>query len=150
MTRFSDRLIALFLFLTAVGLFIVSASFPDPGQDADPGTAALPRIISVGLAVLAVLLFIRAEPTLIAPPREARFRSGAMVLATIAYALLLSPLGFVLATVAFMVAALYLMGVRKPIPLVAMPIALALLVYVLFTAALSVYLPQGLLEGIIS
>lgn len=149
MTRFSDRLIAVLLFLTAVGLFVVSASFPDPGQDADPGTAALPRIIAVGLAVLAVLLFIRAEPTLIAPPPEARVRSGVMVLATIAYALLLNPLGFVIATVAFMIVALYLMGVRNPVPIVAMPVVLALLVYFLFTAALSVYLPQGILEGVI-
>lgn len=144
-----DRGIAIATFALGLTLLLLALRFPEPGQPEDPGTAALPQIIGVGLLLLGVLLFSNTERTLLTPAPGSRLRTGLMVVASIGYTLLLTPLGFVIATLLFMVLGLLIMGVRSPIRLTLVPILVTLAVYYLFTAALGVYLPSGAIEGVL-
>lgn len=145
----SDRIIAVATLALAVTLLIFAFGFPEPGQPEDPGTAALPQLIGFALLVLGVMLLFNAERNVIAPELGSRLRTVLMVGAGIGYALALDPLGFVLSTVVFMVVGMLIMGIRSVVRLVAVPLIVAVSVYYLFTAALGVYLPSGLIEGVL-
>lgn len=148
-SRLSDRIIAIATLALAVTLLVLSWAFPDPGQPEDPGTAALPRLIGVSLLILGIVLFLHAERRIIAPEPGSRLRTAVMVAVGIGYALAIEPFGFVLATLAFMVLALLIMGLRSPLRVAGVPIVVTLGVHYLFTAALGVYLPAGLIEGVL-
>lgn len=148
-SRLGDRVIALVTLALGVTLLVLAFRFPAPGQSEDPGTAALPQIIGFALLLLAVLLFFNTERTLLTPERGSRLRTVLMVGAGIGYTLVLDPLGFVAATLVFMVLGLLIMGVRSPIRLIGVPILVTVAVYYLFTAVLGVYLPSGFIEGVL-
>lgn len=145
----SDRIIAVITLVMAATLLILAFSFPEPGQPEDPGTAALPQLIGFALLVLGVMLFFNAERNVIAPERGSRLRTTLMVVAGVVYTLALTALGFMLSTLIFMVLGLLIMGIRSPLRLIAVPIAVSVAVYYLFTAALGVYLPSGIIEGML-
>jgi putative tricarboxylic transport membrane protein len=65
--------------------------------------------------------------------------------ATVAYALVLSPLGFVLATSLFLTAAMFLLGRRKWGSTVAIGVGFSAVVYGLFAYVLNVPLARGIL-----
>jgi putative tricarboxylic transport membrane protein len=144
-----DRVVAIAVMVVGIALFIYALGFPQPGQPEDPGTAALPLLISGFLVVLGVMLLFNAELGLFLPEPGTRLRTALMVVAGVVYTFLLTALGFVLATLGFMVAGLLIMGIRSPLRLVLVPIAVTLAVYYLFTAALGVYLPSGAIEGML-
>lgn len=146
-TTRGDRVIAVVMILISVGLLTLALGFPEPGQPEDPGTTALPRLIGACLLVLSVLLLLRPESTVILPAAGARLRTVLMGAAGIVYLLLLEPVGFITSTVLFMVAGMLIMGVRSLLRLIVVPLILGFSVYYLFTAALGVYLPPGLIEG---
>lgn len=144
-----DRIIAVIILLLGVALLVLAAGFPEPGQPEDAGTAALPRLIGFALAGLGVLLLFNAEKNTFLPEKGARLRTVLIVVAGIAYTYAMTPLGFMLSTLVFMVVGLLIMGIRSPLRLVLVPVAVAVVVvYYLFTAALGVYLPDGIIEGI--
>jgi putative tricarboxylic transport membrane protein len=68
----------------------------------------------------------------------------AVLAALIAYALLLQPLGYVVATALFFPPVARLLGSRSPLRDVLVGVALALLLFVAFTEFLGVDLPPGL------
>lgn len=144
-----DRVVASAIMVIGIALFIYALGFPRPGQPEDPGTAALPLLISGFLVVLGVMLLFNAEFGLFLPEPGTRLRTALMVVAGVIYTFLLTSLGFLLATLSFMVAGLLIMGIRSPLRLVVVPIAVSLAVYYLFTAALGVYLPSGAIEGML-
>lgn len=147
-TKLGDRIIAAVSVVLALILLYLAFGFPDPGQPEDPGTAALPQLIGFGLLALGIMLFFNAEKNIFLPENGARTRTALIVVAGIAYALALTPLGFLLSTLIFMVAGLLIMGVRSALRLVLVPLAVSIGVYYLFTGALGVYLPSGIIEGI--
>jgi putative tricarboxylic transport membrane protein len=65
------------------------------------------------------------------------------------YAVLLGPLGYILATAAFLPLSARIIGSRKPRRDVLVGIALGLVVYFGFTQVLGVRLPPGVLEPIL-
>lgn len=148
-TVLGDRIIAVFTTGLGITLLTLAFSFPEPGQPEDPGTAALPQLIGFALTALGILLLFNSEPNVFAPDKGVRARTALIVIASVSYTLLLTPLGFMLSTLIFMVAGLLVMGIRSPLKLVLVPIAVAIIVYYLFTAALGVYLPSGAIEGIL-
>ncbi|MGP9724269.1 tripartite tricarboxylate transporter TctB family protein [Corynebacterium sp. AOP40-9SA-29] len=143
-----DRIIAVIALIIGVALLILAAGFPEPGQPEDPGTAALPRLIGFALAGLGVLLLFNSEKNTFLPEKGARLRTVLIVAAGIAYTYAMTPLGFMLSTLVFMVVGLLIMGIRSPLRLVLVPVGVSVIVYYLFTAALGVYLPDGIIEGI--
>lgn len=64
---------------------------------------------------------------------------------TLLYALLLSPLGYLLATSLFLAGVMWLLGVRPPGKLLAIAVGFALVTYALFAYLLGVPLSRGIL-----
>jgi putative tricarboxylic transport membrane protein len=65
------------------------------------------------------------------------------------YAAVLKPLGYIVSTVIFLVGALILADVRRPLSLVLMPVGLAVVLFYVFYELLRVSLPRGVIEGLL-
>ena len=72
------------------------------------------------------------------------------MLITVAFIVGIRWLGLTLALFLALGAALYLMGVRKPAPLLLVPLAVAASAYLLFIAALDTDLPRGPVEQLLA
>lgn len=142
-----DRVVAVFTTGLGIVMLILAFGFPEPGQPEDPGTAALPQLIGFALTALGIMLLFNSEVNTFLPEVGARARTGLIIIASMSYTLVLTPMGFMLSTLLFMVAGLLIMGIRSPIRLILVPIGVSVVVYYLFTAALGVYLPSGIIEG---
>ncbi|MDR7304412.1 tripartite tricarboxylate transporter TctB family protein [Haloactinomyces albus] len=147
--RTGDMVIAGLLLVLAVTMYVITLGFPAPGQSADPGTAAFPRLIAILLAVLSVILLVRPARVSLLPPKHELARVAGVLVLAVAYAWLFKPLGFILATVLFMVGALLLAGVRRPLRLTLGAVGVAAAMYFLFSVLLEVYLPEGIIEGVL-
>jgi putative tricarboxylic transport membrane protein len=91
-----DRLLAVVLVALAAGAIWHAWSLVVPFA-ADPvGPSAFPIAIALLLGISAVLIGLR--PTTVWPMAEKRLPGPVAVLAMLAYALLLQPLGFIIAT----------------------------------------------------
>lgn len=144
-----DRIIAAIVIVLGAVILFLAFGFPAPGQPEDPGTAALPRLIGGALVVLGIMLLFNSEKNIFLPEPGTRTRTGLIIVAGIAYVFALTPLGFMLSSLIFMVLALLIMGIRSILRLVLVPIIVSVAVYYLFTDALGVYLPSGIIEGIL-
>lgn len=147
--KIADRMIAVVVILIAAALLLFTLTFPAPVQPEDPGTSVLPRLVGGALVVLGVALFFRPETATVAPPSGTRGRMAAVVVATAALVMVVVPLGFPITMALFLAFALWLMGVRKVVGLVLYPIVASAVLYFLFADLLDVYLPAGILEGVI-
>ena len=83
-------------------------------------------------------------------PREALARRAGLVLLTIVFIVALPWLGLTLSLFLGLAAALYLMGVRRWMPLACVPLAVAASAYLLFIAALNSDFPHGPVENAIA
>lgn len=149
-----DIAAALLLLVFAVSMFVLTLGFPPPGQPNDPGTVALPRIVAVGLTVLAVLLLIRARGGEPLPRGRAALRVAGIMVLAVAYAAVLEPIGFILASTLFLLGAMLLagarhVGARQILYLVVVSPGLSLALFYLFYRLLQVSLPRGILEGLL-
>jgi hypothetical protein len=79
-------------------------------------------------------------------PREALARRAGLVLLTVVFIAAMPWLGLTLSLFLGLAAALYLMGVRKWLPLACVPLAVAASAYLLFIAALNSDFPHGPVE----
>jgi hypothetical protein len=77
-------------------------------------------------------------------------RAFSVMAATIAYIALLSPLGYLLSTAAFIAGASHLMRARGIGRLVVYPAAFSIVTYALFDSILNVRLPAGVLKPLLS
>lgn len=157
------------LVATMAGAFLLweaLAAVDDGGLTVD-GPRLAPIIVSTGWLVLSVGYLGAAVVSVprnhvptqragVAPDRTVpgtsndemeihRFRPAALVAVMVAYAMLLEPAGFVLATVAFFVAAAWLLGSRRAVRDIAVAVGLSLATYLAFTRVLEIHLPEGLL-----
>lgn len=129
---------------------MLTLSFPAPAQPIDPGPAAFPRLIVGGVAILALLQLLepgKGEEEL--PRGRQALKVGGVLVLLLVYAAVLKPLGFIVSTVIFLVGALILAGVRRPLPLVLMPVGLAVVLFYVFYELLRVSLPRGVIEGLL-
>ena len=139
----------LLLAFAAAG-FVLTLGFPSPAQPIDPGPAAFPRLIFGGVAILAMLQLLepgKGEEPL--PRGRQALKVGGVLVLLLVYAAVLKPLGFIVSTVIFLVGALILAGVRRPLPLVLMPVGLAVVLFYVFYELLRVSLPRGVIEGLL-
>ncbi|MGP3927826.1 tripartite tricarboxylate transporter TctB family protein [Streptomyces sp. 8N616] len=95
-----------------------------------------------GRAVTATAAATSSAATAALPPAR---RLALLVAVLAGYAFALAPLGYVLATAAFWVAAARILGSRQWRRDVAVAIALSLTAYLFFTQVLSIRLPEGVL-----
>jgi len=147
--------------LLALGIFVlVDATRIDiPLAASNVGPRTFPYITgailtaSAAIVVIDILRGRSAEPEegeLVDPHARFNWRKvGLLVASVVAFAVLLVPAGYVVAnTVAFFGVA-FALGARRYIRAVVGSILLSLLVYVAFTRGLGIYLPPGVLEGIL-
>ena len=143
--------------LLGIGVVALVATFAVPGGQ-DPwaltGPRLFPLIAAIALIVLSLAFLAR---TFVAPDRElaafaareaadTEWRVPVLVgIALIAYAELMEPVGYLLSSAVFFPAVARILGSRALVRDVIAGAALSLGVYTLFTQALAVPLPIGIL-----
>lgn len=147
-TKLGDRVSAGLLLAFAIGVFAYTFTFPAPVQDLDPGVTAFPRMVSVLIGVLALVLLLRPREGEPLPRGWAAIRVVVTVLLLCVYAVVLDSLGFVITTVLFLLAELLLIGVRRPILLALVPLGVGVGLFYLFRVFLEVPLPVSGLGGL--
>jgi putative tricarboxylic transport membrane protein len=147
--RTGNRVFAVLLLILAVGMFAATLGFPPPGQADDPGTATFPRMLAGALLALAVLQFLRPGEMEDLPRGGAAIRVSAIVALLLVYAVVLEPLGFMLATMLFLAVALVLAGARSLLSLTLIPVGVSFALFYVFNQLLSVSLPRAFLEGLL-
>ena len=106
------------------------------------------QLVRVGVQVVRGNATLRLER--LWEPREALPKRVGLVLITVAFIVAIRWVGLTLALFLALVAALYLMGVRKPSHLALVPLGVAAAAYGLFIAALDSDLPRGPVEQLLA
>lgn len=126
------------------------------GGLAPDSPGVLPLVVSLGLVVFgAVFLFnafFRPDPALLeavaADGERTDWRKfGLLLAALVVYALLLAPVGYILATTLFFVGAARVMGSRRPVRDAVIGLVFSVTIYFGFTELLGVRLPAGIFPG---
>jgi putative tricarboxylic transport membrane protein len=140
----SDRLAGLALLLLAVAYGVTASGFQS--SFGDPlGPAMFPLVLAIPLGLLSLYLIVRPDPE----PEWARGRillkQALALIAFVAYAYLLEPLGFIVASVLAVAALGWLLGARLWQSASA-GLAIALVLFLLFNNLLGLPLPAGVLR----
>lgn len=160
--RFSPRTLGVTIGLFAVGYLILAFNVPDYSAvevPVQPNT--LPRWLGLTLLILAVMLFFQHDPRTEETPDEADEQPGeqpgerlgrfddvrveVLVLlgSLAAYVLLFEPLGFILATAAYLAGSIWYLGYRRPLVVALIAIGVPFVLYASMTWGLGVVLPRG-------
>lgn len=102
------------------------------------------QLVRIAVAVATRRATLSTEP--LWAPREALGKRIGMVLVTIGFIATLKWLGLTLGLFAGMAASLWIMGVRKPVRIVAIALGVAASAYLLFILALDSKFPHGPVE----
>jgi putative tricarboxylic transport membrane protein len=143
-----DRIAAVILLALAVFVFAYSFTLPAPVQELDPGVAAFPRGLAVLIGLLALVPLLRPQPGEPLPRGIPAWRVIGTVVLLAGYAMILDIAGFVITTVMFVLVELLLLGVRRPVTLIVMPLGVGLGLFYLFRILLGVALPTSGLGGL--
>ena len=139
-----DRIGAVAMFLFGVFWAWVGSSYPMASRDGGPGAGVLPTALGVIIAALALASFFRPEVERIELPQLGRIL---VILGGLAgYALLLNPLGYVIATALLLGVLLIAFADRKQWWQPVAAIAISFGTYAIFRLILSVPLPPDPLE----
>lgn len=146
MTLNGDRLLGLFLFVIALAYGWASQQWPEPfGSHEVVGPDTFPMILAVALFLSSIALMYKPEANSIWPKGKTLLEIGYAIVALIAYAALMEPLGFILSTMGTVTFLAWRMGGSLKISaLVALCAAIG--VFLLFNNVLDLPLPLGLLE----
>lgn len=139
---------AVFLAFVAI-CFMASLQISNPSTSSDPGPGAYPQFVLALLAVCAVGVLLTPDDT--TPdnqPRNWRY-VVAVFGAILGYVILLATVGYILATLIFVTAMLFLAGERRPHVIAIYAVALPLALFYIFSGYLSIALPGGLIEELL-
>ena len=155
LTLTKDRALALALLLIVAVMWVESGSIAPPTSWQPYGSALFPRILLVVIGIFSLLILVRS--LLIKVPERAGtkqlinewFQSRRTILALFLlfglYAALLPVVGYIAATIGFLVASLaLLMGIntrRKWMINLTLSFTLAIVIFVVFRYGLNVWLP---------
>ena len=147
------RVVGAVLLAASVAILLGVFAIPGRGGYESSGPRFVPLIVAIGLIGLSAALLVR---TVVRPDVEMAERSaeeddvthwptpGLLLAAMVAYALLLEPLGYILATALFFVPVARLLGSRSPVRDVVVGLVLGVGLFTAFTQFLGVSLPAGL------
>jgi putative tricarboxylic transport membrane protein len=139
----SDRLAGLVLLALAVAYGVTASGFQ--AMIGDPlGPSVFPLVLAIPLGVFSLYLLFRPDPEPDWPRGRPLLKQVLAIVALVAYAWLMEPLGFVLSTLLAVVALACLLGARLWQAAVA-GAATAIVLFVLFNNFLSLPLPAGVL-----
>ena len=141
--------ISIVLLAVSVATFVAASALP-ASNDASIGPGSWPKVLAVLLGILSILLLIQSlgdksgrEAPFHAGPELKRVGVGILILA--AFCALLYFVGFMIAA-AFMIPAVMLLMGEKRIPVLAgVDVGVLVAVLVIFSVALKLPLPQGIL-----
>jgi len=146
MTGLGDRILGLGLLVLAVAYGWVAQQWPEPFGGAEGvGPETFPTILAVVLVAGSIYLMIKPDPDAEWPLGKSALELVVSVVVLLVYALLLEPLGFIIATTLAVGTLSWRMG-ATPTRAFVSGLLSAVLVFVLFNYGLSLSLPAGLLE----
>lgn len=146
MTGLGDRILGLGLLVLAVAYGWVAQQWPEPFGGAETvGPETFPTILSVVLVAGSLYLMIKPDPDAQWPLGKSALELVISVVVLVVYAMVLEPLGFIIATTLAVGTLSWRMG-AAPKRAFLTGLASAIVVFVLFNYGLSLSLPTGLLE----
>ena len=139
----SDRLTGLVLLALAVAYGVTASGYQ--AMIGDPlGPAVFPIVLSIPLGLLSVYLIVRPDPEPDWARGRALLKQVLALVAFVAYAYLLEPLGFLVSTFLAVVVLGWLLGARLR-QAAAAGVGIAVVLFVLFDTLLGLPLPAGVL-----
>jgi putative tricarboxylic transport membrane protein len=142
----SDRLTGLALLALAVAYGIAAGGYQ--AMIGDPlGPAVFPTALAVALGLLSLYLIVRPDAEPDWPRRRALLKQVLTLVAFVAYAYLLEPLGFLVSTFVAVAVLGWLLGARLW-QAGASGVAIAAVLFVLFDTVLGLPLPAGVLDAL--
>jgi putative tricarboxylic transport membrane protein len=152
--RRKNIIAAVVLIACAILYGVLTANLPVRTLPNTPDPSFFPWINTVIMLVLSVWLLARGlkrPATERAPDMTGRSRRAAWALgAFVAYVAAMPGLGFILATVPFFAVMMVLFGERRPIWVCGGAVCATVLLYALFRYGFGVFLPRGVLAGIVA
>ena len=146
MTSHGDRIHGLGLLVLAVAYGWAAQQWPEPFGGAEAvGPDTFPTILAVVLVAGSLYLMIKPDPDARWPLGKSALELVVSLVVLVVYALLLEPLGFVIATTLAVGTLSWRMG-AAPQRAFLTGLVSAVVVFVLFNYGLSLSLPAGLLE----
>lgn len=109
----------------------------------------MPKLMSLCLAVLSILLFITSAKHKNCPEERKDHQSYSLKRTAIcigllfSYAYLIEILGYIISTIVAVAVLLYFFGTKNRIELIVIPIGVTLLLYWFFRGVMEVLLPEG-------
>jgi putative tricarboxylic transport membrane protein len=152
------RIVGGALLLLGLAVFLLTLEIGRSRGYSPVGPSFVPTIVALGLIVLAIIFLLR---TTVRPDTDLGVRAareeraahwgtvGLIGAALLAYAFLLGPLGYPLATAVFVPASARVLGSRSPLRDILIGLAIGFVVWFGFTQALGVRLPSGLLDPLL-
>lgn len=123
-----------------------ATQFPEPfGGVEAVGPETFPKLLSVVLALSSLYLIVKPDPSNAWPAGRTLLELVIAIVVLIAYTLLLQPLGFIIATTLAVGTLCWRMG-AAPLRAYLTGLAAGVVVFLLFTFALDLPLPLGLLS----
>lgn len=148
-----DLLMGSLLLLCAVLFYVLTYHFGGYELEKVPydmGATFLPRLLLAALGIEAIFLIVFSLKKKSKPPAGAagpkallQVRPIIMFCAFLVYVYLATFVGYIIATIAFMVISFLLLGVRRVWTLVLIPPLITFATYYLFGSVLDIYLPSG-------
>jgi putative tricarboxylic transport membrane protein len=147
------RLAGLVLLAASVAILLAVFAIPGRGGYSTSGPRFVPLIVAIGLIALSAAFLAR---TYVRPDMELAERSAEedaathwatpalLLVAMLAYAFLLEPLGYIISTAAFFVIVARLLGSRSLLRDVIIGLVAGVGLFTVFTQYLGVSLPAGL------
>ncbi len=152
--RRKNIIAAVVLIACAILYGVMTANLPVRTLPNTPDPSFFPWINTVIILVLSVWLLVRGlkQPAMERTPNvTGRFGRAVWALGVfVTYVAVMPSLGFILATVPFFAVMMVLFGERRPIWVGSGAICATLLLYALFRYGFGVFLPRGLLAGIVA
>lgn len=140
----------------AIILFVIFAAYGQqamqidifPGQELEPFK---PRTMPIALAIGGMLLCVvrvfqelrSGATTAVTLSGYDWYRGGALCVVMLAYGFLFTPLGFLLATTLFLTTGFLVLGERRLLALLALPLGFSVLFWAVMTQLLDLYLAPG-------
>lgn len=139
-----DVLASVLLFIVGVAIVVMSKGLPSAGLSRY-GPGFFPSITGYGLAIVSLILLveaIRKKKTADTYMDRKSLTDIIILLAVVlVYSFMLRPLGYIISTVLFLAAILYIFGYRNYIKLGIIALIVPTSIYLLFVQLLSVPLP---------